>query len=101
MVQCCRCNSSGLCRNCSCVKAKRAYFDCLPGRNDRCCNRASLNTPCSTMLCSTTSVAPEVNIDASAALGLLSAMVLHPLGPLVILGPQKEVKESPNWSLLL
>ena len=97
MVQCCRCNGSGLCRNCSCVKAKRACYDCLPGRNDRCCNRASLITPCSPTPCSTTSVAPEVNTDASAALGLLSATSLASLGSTGhFWGPQEEVEESPQ-----
>ena len=45
MVQCCRCNSSGRCRSCSCVKAKRACTDCLPGKNNKCCNTLSLNSP--------------------------------------------------------
>ena len=62
MVQCCRCNGNGLCRNCSCVKAKRACTDCLPGKNNKCCNRPSLelNVPSSTL-----STAPSFSTDSS------------------------------------
>ena len=35
---CCRCNRSGKCRNCLCVKQGRACADSLPSRQDACCN---------------------------------------------------------------
>ena len=38
MVQCCRCNGSGLCKNCSCVKAGKACIDCQPSKKQRCSN---------------------------------------------------------------
>ena len=77
-------------------KSKRACFDCLSGRNDRCCNRASLNMPCSTTL-----VAPEVNTDAFAALGLLSATGHASLGSTGhFWGLNRRLKSLPNWSLL-
>ena len=38
---CCRCNRSGKCRNCVCVKQGRACVDCLPSRQDACCNTGS------------------------------------------------------------
>ena len=38
MVQCCRCNGGGLCKNCSCVKAGKACIDCLPSKKQRCSN---------------------------------------------------------------
>ena len=41
MVQCCRCNGSDLCRNCCCVRTKRACTDCLPGKNSKYWNRPS------------------------------------------------------------
>ena len=44
MVQCCRCNGSGLCKNCSCVKAGKACVDCLPSKRQRCSN--TCHQPC-------------------------------------------------------
>ena len=41
MPICCSCNSSGRCRNCSCVKAGRACSSCLPSRLSRCENASS------------------------------------------------------------
>ena len=61
-MQCCRCNGSGLCKNCSCVKAKRACTDCLPGKNNKCCNRPSLNQNMPALSAST---APSLSIDIS------------------------------------
>ena len=38
---CCRCNGSGRCRNCVCVKANRPCSSCLPDRRGRCSNIGS------------------------------------------------------------
>ena len=38
MRVCCRCNSSGRCMSCSCVKSGRTYVDCLPSRKGHCNN---------------------------------------------------------------
>ena len=38
MRQCCRCNGSGRCKNCSCVKAGRACVDCLRRKRHGCLN---------------------------------------------------------------
>ena len=40
MPICCRCNRSGHCLNCSCVKRKRQCVDCLPSRLNSCRNIA-------------------------------------------------------------
>ena len=53
---CCRCNGSGRCKNCACVKAGQTCFSCLPGRRGRCQNTqsstptldAQSSAPCST-----------------------------------------------------
>ena len=48
MVQCCRCNGGGLCKNCSCVKAGKACIDCLPSKKQRCsnlCRQRSVTPP--------------------------------------------------------
>ena len=38
MVQCCKCNRTGQCRGCACVKAGRFCSNCLPSRLGRCSN---------------------------------------------------------------
>ena len=35
---CCRCNRTGACRSCSCVKSKTPCHNCLPGRLGKCMN---------------------------------------------------------------
>ena len=39
--QCCRCNSSGRCRSCKCVRDGVPCSNCAPGRSTRCENRES------------------------------------------------------------
>ena len=38
LLNCCRCNRTGTCKNCSCVKAGRRCEKCLPGCFGRCLN---------------------------------------------------------------
>ena len=38
MPACCRCNGSGICRNCSCSRSGKNCVDCLPSRKQRCMN---------------------------------------------------------------
>ena len=38
MTLCCRCNGSGKCQNCICVKNGRSCINCLPKRKDWCRN---------------------------------------------------------------
>ena len=45
MRQCCRCNGSGRCKNCSCVKAGRACMDCLPSKKQACANLSAQAPP--------------------------------------------------------
>ena len=47
MRQCCKCNGSGRCRSCSCVKAGKACVDCLPNKRQGCSNQPTqpLSTP--------------------------------------------------------
>ena len=40
MPVCCRCNGSGHCMSCFCVKSDRPCVDCLPSRKGYCCNIA-------------------------------------------------------------
>ena len=65
---CCKCNGSGVCRNCSCVKAGMACTNCLPSRRKGCRNPRN----CQLMpgLVSTTSVgesaAPSTSTSADS-----------------------------------
>ena len=47
MVACCRCNRTGRCGNCACVKAGSRCHDCLPSRLERCYN-TSVGQPTAT-----------------------------------------------------
>ena len=38
MPVCCRCNASGRCKKCLCVKGGKRCDGCLPSRHGRCCN---------------------------------------------------------------
>ena len=42
MPVCCRCNTSGRCKNCSCRKSGRSCVNCLPHRHGRCQNALPL-----------------------------------------------------------
>lgn len=80
MVVCCKCNRSGHCRNCACVKAGRLCQGCLPGRLKHCSN--SSIEPLTSTQATTTQLpfsfsssfqpAGSSNIDQSACLGVLS-----------------------------
>ena len=39
MPQCCRCNGSGRCANCVCVRNNRTCTNCTPAKNGRCENQ--------------------------------------------------------------
>ena len=44
-MPCCKCNRTGRCRNCACVKAGRPCLSCLPARLGQCTNSIISNTP--------------------------------------------------------
>ena len=44
MPQCCRCNGSGRCVNCVCVRNNRTCANCTPGKNGRCENQLPLSS---------------------------------------------------------
>ena len=45
MVLCCRCNRTGSCRGCACVKARKQCSNCLPSKLGRCSNISSTPIP--------------------------------------------------------
>lgn len=49
-MTCCRCNRTGRCRNCSCVKASKHCQSCLPSRLGQCSNYHA-SSPKSTTTC--------------------------------------------------
>ena len=40
---CCRCNRSGYCKGCACVKANKTCDNCLPSKLGHCANRSTTN----------------------------------------------------------
>ena len=46
-MACCRCNRTGRCRNCSCVKNGRQCLGCLPQRLGNCINTVQTQPPLS------------------------------------------------------
>ena len=40
-MACCKCNRTGSCKGCACVKAKQSCDNCLPGKLGNCFNRSS------------------------------------------------------------
>ena len=57
-MSCCKCNLSGRCRNCSCIKSGRTCQGCLPQRLGHCTN-VTLPLQCSSPETSTASIADE------------------------------------------
>ena len=48
MVVCCRCNKTGRCKNCACVKAGKLCQNCLPDRLGHCLNTTAAARPTTT-----------------------------------------------------
>ena len=44
-MACCKCNRSGSCKGCACVKAKKSCDNCLPGKLGNCTNCPPASTP--------------------------------------------------------
>ena len=68
MPICCRCNGSGRCISCSCVKSGRVCIDCLPSRKGHCCNSAPTPTT-SNVAGQELSLSPGVDTPVTAVLG--------------------------------
>ena len=61
MPACCKCNKSGFCRGCVCVKAKNCCESCLPGKLGNCTNRTTVNA-----VDTTTKSQSSDSVDANA-----------------------------------
>ena len=82
MVQCCRCNRTGSCRRCACVKAGRHCVNCLPSKLGTCSNcptPASSTAPATTQSSNTTETS-EATIEATVETRASSNP--HPVPPL-------------------
>ena len=44
-MPCCKCNRTGSCRGCACVKARRPCVNCLPSKLGTCANSKTCTTP--------------------------------------------------------
>ena len=63
MVVCCRCNSGGRCRKCTCVKADHSCSNCLPSRKSTCENVNSVSFATAFVL---TTVTATTTIDVQS-----------------------------------
>ena len=43
-MACCKCNKSGFCRSCACVKARKTCTNCLPMKRAKCANEPTTAT---------------------------------------------------------
>ena len=63
-MACCRCNRSGRCQNCLCVKSGRACQSCLPQRLGNCVN--TVRTPPS-QAANTAPLSPQYSVPGSSS----------------------------------
>ena len=65
MVSCCRCNRTGLCRSCNCVKAKKPCSNFLPSKLGTCLNELIPGAPelMVTQTLDTCPLTPAINVD--------------------------------------
>ena len=63
MVVCCRCNRTGQCRGCACVKAGKLCSSCLPSRLGSCSNVGRRQDPVS---CETTTTYTPANLSTTS-----------------------------------
>ena len=64
MVACCRCNRTGSCRGCACVKAGKPCTNCLPSKMGTCLNVSA--TPATSTTTGTPSTPGTVSFSATA-----------------------------------
>ena len=73
MAQCCRCNRTGSCRHCACVKAGKQCTNCLPNKLGTCSNVCQTPSPSAALPATTqspdtteTSVETDVLVETEA-----------------------------------
>lgn len=91
---CCRCNRTGRCLNCSCVKGGRACESCLPRRLGHCVNTTQITPP------SQADAAPPQASSASIP-GLPTpsdSTLSAPLNTLPLLSPEQLATLSASFS---
>ena len=67
MAACCKCNRSGSCLRCACVKACKLCENCLPGKLGHCGNRTTSNVSSADMPASTADNFAATNVTVSTA----------------------------------
>ena len=65
-MTCCRCNRTGVCRNCSCKKSGNPCTSCLPGRLGNCVNHTASDVSLAATLGSTTPKPAVTSVPDSA-----------------------------------
>ena len=100
MPQCCRCNGSGRCANCACVKAKKPCTNCLPGRKARCSNTNTAVLPCPPPLNQPPGPGSEVDGPTSGVDALPRDVQPSPPPPSQSSGPVSEEDDPTNGDAL-
>ena len=64
-MPCCKCNRTGSCRGCACVKAGRPCTNCLPSKLGSCLNTTTTTTTVQTSQAPPPAISPEVSPEIS------------------------------------
>jgi len=89
VTSCYRCNRTGKCRSCTCVKARRRCYNCLPGRMGHCVN-----------LFENTADSPAEADPSTAAVASNPGQQIHPTSPLANLSPTLTPSTTPSSPIL-
>ena len=74
MAQCCRCNRTGSCRRCACVKAGKGCSNCLPSKLGNCSNVSSVQAPPPSVATSTTNWSASTTVPDASTTSLRPAV---------------------------
>ena len=101
MPVCCRCNGSGRCRSCACVKSGRPCVDCLPSRKGNCCNNAHTSTSSTSSISTPALTTDNGNLPSSSPSADTSDTVnLHVTRELLTSHPSPSLGPRPSHPLL-
>ena len=91
---CCRCNGSGKCKNCVCVKAKRLCTNCLPARRGCCSNTKHSMSTSPALSAASDSPALSAASDSPASDSPVPPATYQPQQSLMRFSPQLRVPQS-------
>ena len=87
---CCKCNNTGLCRGCACVKAGRKCVNCLPGKLGKCANNLNPKISSASTTFTTSNYSDNTNSSITANHDSMAPLTLPQSSP-VSLQPSKAI----------